>query len=426
MFGKVKFIYIFLRAHELIKILFCLLFITTAGISNTKQERSIKFFGLERTTNDRALSLVNHLQIEDNWSLERATSNLRNSGLFSKVEPNYNSESDVYSFTVQERWTTIPILKFSSGGGVSKSTFGLYDINWFGEYVEFGGQVEVLEGQNSLVLWNRTPQFLGSENKVLFELWNTSHIERVYENGLTKDPSFYIKEERTAILGGSFPINKNVLIETRFSFAQLKSSENLIDKPERFSDFESLPKDTDIYRLSMSLKLGEIDYLETREKGKLLETQLIYDSYNFQKSSFNDKQVSSIYSKYKQAILVGDSTNLAYLLSHVAKSEQGEIFSDKLGGLDFIRGYPHAAILSSGYKAAKIESRFTIETGTFLTLQPIIFIDWLSADRTYYSYGFGNRFIIPKIFRMTARLDYAIPGNKDLNPSIAFGLQQFF
>ena len=118
---------------------FVIIFVSSLGFSKSLNFHQISIKGLETTD----LSVVmNELgfkerQIIEESQLQQGINEIRNTDLFSKVSYVIKSKGELTHLIIQveERWTTIPILKVSSGGGVSQFTLGIYDPNLFGKYL---------------------------------------------------------------------------------------------------------------------------------------------------------------------------------------------------------------------------------------------------------------------------------------------------
>ncbi|MFN9066584.1 MAG: POTRA domain-containing protein, partial [Bdellovibrionales bacterium] len=165
--------------------------ITVAG--NSKTITSV----ILRELNISPYQLVCQEQIDD--GLNR----IRRTGLFSQAD--YQTQEDSLLVNVNERWTTIPIVKGNSGGGVSQFTLGVYDPNIYGEFLEAGAQYENLAGASSGVLWFKNPRLFDQYQGVDLQYWNIKRIRVKYDQ---KSYSPLIKngflQEREKIYAGYF------------------------------------------------------------------------------------------------------------------------------------------------------------------------------------------------------------------------------
>ena len=88
----------------------------------------------------------------------------------------------------------------------------------------------------------------------------------------------------------------------------------------------------------------------------------------------------------------------------------------KLGGFDSIRGYPDGFMYGNRALYSNLEFRKTLYIGEWFDLQGDIFTDFGSAsiDKDNFwknkelSYGAGFKIIVPSIYKLMIRVDYAI------------------
>lgn len=401
---------------------------------------AMEVVGLQRTTPDTTVKIMNRNQESDDWSLELAVKNLRNSGIFSAVDvvsnPDEKGLKKAARLVVKERWTTIPIVKFSSGGGVTKSTFGLYDINWFGRFLEIGAQVEILEGQPSFVVWNRTPFVLGSDVKLKLELWDTNELMRMYTDGFAKDPSFYLTNEKIFRAGLEKSFSKSFEISLDYEYTNFENSVSEIDIEDQYEDFESTVFNSyQSHRLSLGIHFGGMDYNSYLEDGSLASIRVGIEKFsNFEldparttldtPEKIDSARDLSLSYKWAKTFLA-DAT-AAVAVKSFSTSENNLIVNKRVGGLEHVRGFPHSAFIGNKFSWANLEVRKPVYSSELLVLQPVLFVDGLSEEDTYTSYGSGVRFIVPKVYRLTARFDFAVTSEDEIEPSFNFGLQQFF
>ncbi len=116
---------------------------------------------------------------------EKLSQVLLSTSLFYQVDID-KSENRV-SIALKEKWTTIPIAKANSGGGVQGFTFGVYDPNAFGRRIELGAQYESFAGAPSFVLWNKVPRLFETRLFSDLQMWRTQRIRLKY-NQVEKEP----------------------------------------------------------------------------------------------------------------------------------------------------------------------------------------------------------------------------------------------
>jgi hypothetical protein len=133
------------------------------------------------------------LSKNDIAEVKRRLWNLR---IFSKVDV-ISTKDGEFSINIEERWTTIPIFKYSTGGSSKYMAIGLYDINTFGLNVETGAQYESLNDKAAGVVWLRKPNFMNNRNlKAGIDLWNINRSTALYEHNSTQERSAYTLEQQ--------------------------------------------------------------------------------------------------------------------------------------------------------------------------------------------------------------------------------------
>ena len=123
---------------------------------------------------------------------------LRNLDYFYEVEGAVG-ESDgkiELRLKLRNKFSTLPVFKFKSGGGASLFTAGLYEINFLNRLLEVGGQYERFNGKPGQVLWFRHPYFLSRRNKLGTEvLVHTVNLPLLTDKGV-EEAFFENKETR--------------------------------------------------------------------------------------------------------------------------------------------------------------------------------------------------------------------------------------
>ncbi|NRA47398.1 MAG: hypothetical protein HRU09_20810, partial [Oligoflexales bacterium] len=165
---------------KLVKLFLALFLSAYSYLLSAKSIERIDIVGLKRTKPfvvKREL-LVKEGQEFSKKQIKESCQRLRNLQIFATAEcvltEGSSPQSNVLTITVDERWTTIPIFKYSSGGGTSQLIIGTYDINVFGNYLELGGQYERTGDKNSGVVWYRNKRFLGKRLELFLNLWSVA------------------------------------------------------------------------------------------------------------------------------------------------------------------------------------------------------------------------------------------------------------
>ena len=383
--------------------------------------------GNTKTSNEKIQEIINSDTSRDAISVRNR---LLRTGIFSQVH--ITDDKDVLHIEVEERWTLIPILKFSSGGGVSQLTVGLFEANLAGEVSEFGAQYERLQDTNSVVSWYKNP-FLFNHNFGLdLQFWEINRLRTKYDQKFD-DPVIvngFLQTRSKLFLGLSKIFSDEVKLVSFYEYNKDRFSDRLVPAEAlNINNGKSLPANSTAHFPGLSFNynklFNEIIYIN----GFSLNIDLRYgitedeNINNFQKSDITFKYFKS-YEPFilAQRFMTG-TTNTNVLQ-----------YWNYFGGLESIRGYADNRFAGRYYWLSNSEMRFTLLSRASLVLQGVGFLDivgtseYLSdiSNLTAASTGLGMRFILPKIYRFVFRIDYAKPIKKNDKNSFSFGVQQFF
>ncbi len=370
--------------------------------------------------------------------IQEGINRLKRTGLFSTVSHSI-SKSDqsnltILKITVSEKWTTIPILKFNSGGGVSQYTLGVYDPNIFGEFLEAGAQYENLGGASSGVLWFKNPRLFGQRQGIDLQYWNTRRIRIKYDQD-ANNPEIKrgFLHEREKLYADYFrEISTDLIFRISFDYNKDSFSTKVLPESvlEKIGPNPVLPPSTELLISKVGFELGRIEGDPQSLNGQVLGAYFGYahpldgttDPFVQGDLTFNLFRPFSQRWQYAQRLLAGvtSTTVLQYW--------------QYLGGLDRIRGFADNRFAGSHFSLSNSEFRYLMLEKPSVLIQGVGFLDLagigddasalskLSAAST----GAGVRLILPKFYRFIVRLDYAKPIIKNDTMNWSFGVQQFF
>ncbi|MDH5544035.1 MAG: BamA/TamA family outer membrane protein [Gammaproteobacteria bacterium] len=393
--------------------------------SNSALLDQIQIEGLRRTAESVVLQelLVEPGKTISEKQLDESLRRLRNLRIFSRVEPEVTNTGDnnVTLITrVEEKWTTVPILRASSGGGANYFVVGAYDINTFGKYKELGGQYENYNGEHSAVVWYRNPRFMRQRLRFGLDIWSVSRP--------------YVQYDKLAQPQLSFLLNRKKL-NTFFDW-ELRSWLRLglglelnRDTLKNIADGQDIYKsDANIARLSATL--GQIDYdnylLQGMQATVTIENALAY--------SASQEKFLRIISENQLYFILPWRSNLAMNLRLGYTDSEALQHVFYLGGLENIRAYYDTQFQTQAFWQYNTEYRIPSFRNSWLVLQHTFFVDALqimqgythsNPSPIYASAGMGIRLISPKVYRLTLRLDIALPSHQG-GSVFSMGAQQFF
>ena len=382
----------------------------------------------------RELTLSAESEQENNVKV--AVQQLKNLRIFSQVKPDLKNDKNKnrkLSLALEEKWTTIPVMKFSSGGGTNYFVVGVYDINSFGKYLELGAQYENWNGENAGVVWFRNPRFLGQRLKFSTDVWSVKRPEVLYVDA--EEAAHYVLDRKKINIGLEKELN---------SWFKLGMGIEL--NSDKFIGYASEPGLSTMYTdqlLSgessdasfgrLSIGLGKINYDNYLVSGSLLE--LNFDKgFKVQDSEHDHTRVNADVKSYWR---LPYKANVAFRLLAGATSSQALQHIYSVGGFENVRGYFDGQFRGRAFWQSNVEFRIPSYHSNWFVLQHNFFADIaqvkqtfgdlsLDGSDTYASAGLGIRFNSPKIYRFTARLDFVAWTSDSGSSSLSFGVQQFF
>lgn len=399
---------------------------------------NIEIKGLNRT---QEFVVKRELLVEPGQSftqeqIDESCQRLRNLQIFATAEcvlnPGSSEDNRILTITVDERWTTIPIFKYSSGGGVSELIVGSYDINVFGSYLEFGGQYERIGDKNSGVVWYRNKRFLGKRLELFLNVWSVARQRTLY--------NIWGKENR--VEGGYLLQRKRgvAFLEKEWLW-WLKTGIGLQINQDEFTedfspvvdevvDYQGMPENTKIMMLNANAKIGRLDYNSYLIDGFQLSSNLELSS----KALGSELEFFRLEEDLRLFKTLPFNSTIGARVGLGISTVTSEPYMFYLGGLDRVRGFKESRFRARNYWLGNFEYRIPSWKSRWFVLQHVFFYDSIGialkkndlAEQSAASLGAGLRFISPKVYRLVLRIDYAHPVHKDDETPISFGVQQFF
>lgn len=335
---------------------------------------------------------------------------------------------------IEEKWTTIPIVKLLVGGGVSQMTLGVFDPNLYGQFFEAGTFVEYLGGAYSGVIWMKQPRLWDEVHSLDAQIWSQKRIRVKYDQSSAdlKVKNAFLQDRKRLYLLYSRSIEDDKKLRFGFDVHQDDFSLDIVPDSIKSKAVQALqPPINTSYLLSIvGYDWGQIDGDASHLNGKLFSATFSWASPL--RSNLNDFSQLDLQFIWHTNI-VNDLNFSQRLLSGTTNANVVQYWN-YLGGLDRVRGYADNRFSGRDYILSNSEMRYLFYKSANVQWQSVGFIDLatigenvgdLSTLRAA-SYGAGLRFILPKVYRFVVRLDYAKPiiENDDMNWS--FGVQHFF
>ena len=397
-------------------------------IANECVIKNIEIEGLKKTSPQVVHKAIG-VEVGENISVEqlkKIKQDLKNLQIFSNVEVEKKSGCDLV-ISVNEKWTTIPILKFGSGGGTKYYVLGAYDVNFLGTYQEVGAQYENFQSNDSFVVWYRNPHFAGNKIKIGFDIWNIMREKLVYSTqgkrlgGYTLDRkklNAFVEYRQNNYLRYGFSLETN-----QDTLAQNELSDEV--KSENITNGIAINQEKSNYVISsLVLKIGEINYDNYLLDGTLLS----YTHSSLINKNRDNQYVRNLIelSAFKK-VFETDNIAFRYIFADQNNTDQSQVFD--VGGLTDIRGYFDGQFRTDKFSVFNLEYRKIIyELSHYAHIQAVAFYDGgtIANNNRLESSGLGLRLISPQIYRFNLRIDYALNVKSENKQSVSLGLQQFF
>lgn len=399
---------------------------------------NIEVEGLQRTRNKVVFGELLFSKgdtISENDILDSKT-RILNTRLFSKVHiktefiaKKGGKDHVKVKINLNERWTTIPIIRFQKGGGVSHFILGAYDINFLGRYYEVGAQYERFGDQNSGVAWYKNPRLFGKRINLSFDVWS---INRQLHANSNDGKSKFIKEFELI-----HKRNKLSLVVDKEWFWWLKSGIGFQYHGDSFTDKKMLGtpnmtfsddiKGGDTAIFSGIFTFGRINYL-----GYNLEGHNLNQTFNI---AISDKFFLSSEVHMQNFFLLPFGSNFGINTKLYFSNAYQFQYLSTLGGFNAVRGYSNDRFKGTHSFFTNFELRIPSYKNDWFVLQHVLFSDIGTVSRSIatlldefdaYNFGMGIRIVSPKIYRLVVRLDYSITLKNNEDQAISFGMQQFF
>lgn len=354
-----------------------------------------------------------------------AKNNLLRSGLF--IDAQVKKENKKTVIHVKEKWTTIPILKFNSGGGVGQTTLGVFDPNIAGEALELGAQYTRLGKTNSGVLWHKFPYIKNSPFSFEVQLWKINRLRTKYNQNQDEPAELngFLQTRDQFLLGLTNEVDAYNQIKLTTQYHNDVFSNDLVPLNVKNS---LLPPRSHYQLISLELKSDHFNYgpLERTGYSSLLRIShaisLKSDQDNFQILEFEgfyNRRITQNLLWANRLQIGGTNTDILQYWFY-------------RGGLQGIRGFLDNRFAGKYLMLLNSELRQNLYHHSKFILQGNFFADLINIkekfdpELTGASTGLGLRLVLPQFYRFVIRIDYAIPLIKDDDNALSFGVQHFF
>jgi len=379
-----------------------------------------------------------------------------NSGFCSrpKTAPSSSEQKPIgqhICIVVEEKWTTIPVVRGEFGGGTPLRVLGIYDIHTFGSLVTSGAEFRQYGSSDpGFVAWAKAPRFKDGRYSLGAEVWKDIRMRTVYNGNRESLGEF---EERSSRIRLFYfhPLNN--------SGVNSNSPANMNGEPDRFAqelpnsklssgtyqagfDFHLTKQNPTSFRPAFYGARAPFTFETKPRLGARLYLSTIFDNITIDQYDYeglrnilrlgvdlNGKFVSEL--QTFGYVLLGDLNLTSHLNVH---NHSGSDLSEQrfLGGFDGVRGFIDGAQVGPKSWQWNNEAKWNFFRTSHVWLMFAGFLDTgragnhLEINDRISSAGLGIRIASPKIYRLMLRIDHgwSIDGSKQKGFSI--GLNDFF
>jgi hypothetical protein len=380
--------------------------------------------------------------------VERSVQNLKNTKLFKSIKIDFTprgADEVVVRLTLDELWTTIPVLLFSTGGGSVLILAGMVEANLFGYGAVSYLTYQYLDGTNTWTGQVKHPDFFdtGFELMPYFLLEEKNNEIRTYDSeralrgGYTSHQDTYgITVRRPFELGlDILPMFSPGLgarySKWRFSERELSDEAREANAKERYA----LPSTTERIYGSAEAQFGRVDFDGNLARGATVLYRYTSGSPIARSSGPYSEQFinARLFHTFPGDTLLAARYEWQRRLSPSAGDE------DMLGGLFHVRGLPNDVFRGLTLWILNVEARRVVRKQRYIHWQVVAFTDHGDTGRTRthpgvrnhrpdgaaHSVGGGFRVLFPDISELAVRVDYGWLLSPFKASGLSLGLVQF-
>ncbi len=345
-----------------------------------------------------------------------------------------NQDEKILVITLNEKWTTIPVIRGAFGGGTPLTVLGVYDTHSFGRLWTLGAETRKYgNAPAGYVAWARAPRWLNGSYVLGFEFWQEYRIRTIYAAGDIAQGSFQTDTKKM----------RTLFLRPMFGFSDWQIGLDLkytIDKPWTYKPEEQA---TDKMPPTQITKAAAVER-QARAQLKLIHDNIAIDNIEYDGSRFLvsagplfsnlEKQSTTMELELFHYHLLPAHVNLAFHVFGGQSTNHALASQYFLGGLDSVRGVADGAIYGTRALYANFEVRHLTKKWRYAWLQTVGFIDsgaagsqWQELTRNpRTSLGIGFRLSIPQVYRLALRFDYAWSIDGSGSRGITAGLNELF
>lgn len=329
------------------------------------------------------------------------------------VAPGSNNEQKLI-ITLNEKWTTIPVIRGAFGGGTPLTVLGVYDTHSFGSLWTLGAESRTYgDAPTGYVAWARAPRWLDGSYVLGIEFWQEFRIRTAYDDTDTEIASFQTNTKKV----------RGLYLQPLFGFASWQWGLDVKYTDDKIKDRRQKQLNPMLKVIYDDIAIDNVEYDGLR-----------FIAASGPQITSEEKQSSRSELEVFYYHLFPHNFNLAFH-TFAGQAKNNALASQYFfGGLDSVRGVPDGAITGNHAVYGNIELRHLTYKWRYAWLQTVGFFDagaagqkWQNLDQqSRASLGLGFRVSIPQIYRLVFRFDYAwsVAGAK--SSGVTAGLNELF
>ena len=420
-----------------------------ASFHYQKRIKSVLLTGNDKTRSRYLLSRLKFVEGEllTEGMAERSFKNLKNTKILKTIrmefEPRGKDDVNVI-VVVEELWTTIPFLLFSSGGGSVLIVAGVVETNLFGNGALAYLTYQYLDGTNTWTGQVKHPDIFGTSLEFTPYFWledKNNEIRNFNSSkpllaGYTSNQQtfgFFLKRPTEIPVPWLAQTTPGVGIRySKWSFSDSKLSQEALVANSR-NKYEP-PSDTKRVYYSGETEIGRVDYNETLAEGATLQYRY---SLGVPTTSLNPGfQEHFVAGRFFWSLPPDFLIASRFEWQRRVSREPGD--EEMMGGLFHVRGLPNDVFRGLNLWFYNVELRYMVLRQRYVNWQGVVFSDGgdtgntrvnLAAQRkpsgTASSVGAGLRVMFPDISELTLRADYGWLMSPFGTSGLSLGVVQF-
>ena len=427
----------------------CVLLLVLVGLIPTRlfadaslNGRSITRITFERTGGRTTEHVIrDELAVAEGQSFDpeaylQGLQSLRNLQIFRSVEGSAAPDGEhgvALTVRLEEKWTTLPDLRFGGGGGITFYRLGIYDVNWLGRRIEGLASYENFNGTHNGEIWLKHPDAFGRGWMGGATFKRQTVFQNRYDSARGLSQSVNFVRTVNAVEWGH-QVSHHLRMGGDLSRESDHFTNRFLNFEQKAANFRNPPEQpeggTTTY-LGPTLLFNNVNVYGVQYEGVRLDMRLGMASKEVT-GDFSNTRFSANARLYLATPWESNLCGYLFVANSTSLEPQHAI---QLGGLFEIRGYYDGEIRGRKAWYYNFEYRIPSLRWDKFLLQHVVFNDGGQADdswdkafrgRSLMSYGTGIRIVPTFIHLLALRLDYAVRVEAPGSGGVSFGFLQFF